>query len=192
MDNALKAVMLEMAMKKNCPAETRQELEKLGYASELQPMSPEWKKGIANSWWSKDYIGNTAEYEKMLALRDRLLAIDGESACLPVMEDDYDNIMQYGQIWIGKKHIRMMKGRPSRCHENVCELYLANRDYKGGILRIATGYALSTDSMWRQHSWLVLRKARSYQIVETTTKRELYFGFCMTDDMAEDFCYWNT
>ena len=191
MFNTLQTVMREMAMRKDMPAQSRVDIEALGYVSDLNPMSDRWKENIRDRWWSTEYTDDTAGYEKMLKLRDRLLAIDGESACLPDIEEDYDNIMTYGQLWIGQKRIRMMRGTPCQCHRNVCELYWANRNYKDGILRIATGYALSKDSMWRQHSWLVLRKVRSYKIIETTEKRELYFGFCMDDETAKKFCYLN-
>lgn len=47
--------------------------------------------------------------------------------------------------------------------------------------------ALSDDGMWRQHSWLVWHKARSNQIVETTVKRIVYYGFVMPYDMCQKF-----
>lgn len=191
MSSTLQSIMQEMAMKKGYPAQTKEDIEAIGYISNLKPMDSSWKDAIKDRWWSTEYTGNTTGHEKMLRLRDRLLSINGESVCLPDIEEDYDNIMTYGQIWIGQKKIQMMRGTPCQCHRNACELYLANRNFKDGILRIATGYALSKDSMWRQHSWLVLRKARSYKIIETTEKRELYFGFCMNDEMTENFCYWN-
>lgn len=81
-----------------------------------------------------------------------------------------------------------MKGEACQCHKNSAYLWKANKNYRAGIFGIATGYALSADGMWRQHSWCVLRKPRSYQIVETTTPRELYFGVCMLYEDAEWFC----
>lgn len=53
---------------------------------------------------------------------------------------------------------------------------------------IAPGYALSIDGMWRQHSWMMLRGARSVKIIETTEKRVAYFGFVMTQKESLDFC----
>ena len=72
---------------------------------------------------------------------------------------------------------------------NSCALYKANllNTRLDGDLTIATGYALSKDGMWRQHSWLVLRKCRSYKIVETTEKREAYFGFAMNAEKCLEF-----
>ena len=55
----------------------------------------------------------------------------------------------------------------------------------------ATGYALSADGMWRQHSWLIHRKPRSNRVVETTEPRILYFGFAMTLEHCEKFVSYN-
>ena len=78
---------------------------------------------------------------------------------------------------------KLMHGKPSKCHANSANLWEQNKD----ITRICTGYALSKDGMWRQHSWLVWHKARSNQIVETTVKRIAYYGFVMTYDMCQQF-----
>ena len=192
MKNILKHIMCETAMRKNRPSITRPDIDALGYTSNLIPMDADWKKRISNQWWSTDYKGDISPYKDMIMLRDRLLSFDGENVCMAYREPDIDNIMQYGQLWIGdKNHVKMMKGEECRCHSNVCELWQRNRDLKDGKLYIATGYALSKDSMWRQHSWLVLRKTRSYKVIETTVMRKLYFGFCMDEETAERFCYEN-
>jgi len=46
-----------------------------------------------------------------------------------------------------------------------------------------TGWALSNDGIWRQHTWLLKGKA----IVETTSPREKYYGFVLTDEEANQF-----
>jgi hypothetical protein len=78
-------------------------------------------------------------------------------------------------------------GKPCDCHRNSCDLWEANRNNPDIRVHIATGYALTKDGMWRQHSWVVWIKARSVKIVETTTPRIAYFGFVMTDKEAELF-----
>jgi hypothetical protein len=47
---------------------------------------------------------------------------------------------------------------------------------RGGI-RIAFGYALAPDGLWRQHSWGV--DAEDGRIVETTVRRVCYYGFVL-------------
>jgi hypothetical protein len=54
---------------------------------------------------------------------------------------------------------------------------------------ICTGYALTRDGMWRQHSWVY---TRSGTVVETTVKRVQYFGFIMNETECEIFLEDNT
>ena len=106
-------------MRKDMPAQSRVDIEALGYVSDLNPMSGQMERKYKGPMVEYRIHDDTAGYEKMLKLRDRLLAIDGESACLPDIEEDYDNIMTYGQLWIGQKKIKMMKAR----HANVIGMY---------------------------------------------------------------------
>ena len=115
-------------------------------------------------------------------LRQKLLAFAGEAVCFPPYEEDLDNILNYGQFWVGS-NAKLMRGEPSQCHANSANLWEQNKE----ATRICTGYALSEDGMWRQHSWLVWHKARSNQIVETTVKRIAYYGFVMPYDMCQQF-----
>jgi hypothetical protein len=55
-----------------------------------------------------------------------------------------------------------------------------------GTYGVMTGYALSPDGMWRQHSW-VYDKQRDV-IIETTVKRVGYFGVLLNDLEALTFC----
>ena len=148
-----------------------------------------WQKDINGKWWAKE---NIEEYKDtpigtpMIELHHKLLSFGGSETCLPVIEEDLEKILSRGQLWLGDK-TKMMKGRASRCHSNSCELYEMNRDTHE--IAIVTGYALSKDGLWRQHSWLVQRNFRSINIIETTEKRVLYFGFVMTNEEAEEFCY---
>ncbi|MEG1564976.1 MAG: hypothetical protein RR365_14825, partial [Bacteroides sp.] len=87
------------------------------------------------------------------------------------------------QLFYGKG-TRFRKGQPSQCHLNACLLWEVNKGY----CQIATGYALSKDGMWRQHSWVVQPLATKYRVWETTEGRVAYFGFIMTDEECELFC----
>lgn len=115
-------------------------------------------------------------------LRQKLLAFAGEAVCFPPYKEDLDSILSYGQFWVGS-NAKLMRGEPSQCHANSANLWEQNKE----ATRICTGYALSEDGMWRQHSWLVWHKARSNQIVETTVKRIAYYGFVMPYDMCQQF-----
>ena len=59
----------------------------------------------------------------------------------------------------------------SQCHQNSKRLLIA-----GKINALHTGYGLSSDSLWRQHSWGV---DDNNKIVETTEPRIVYLtSFC--------------
>src|ERR1051326_1786005 len=78
---------------------------------------------------------------------------------------------------------KQVKGIPCRCHQNVSGRYLKNQKSGKGKLRIATGYALSDDELWRQHSWLVFGS----QILETTIPRLKYFGVVLNKEQTKSF-----
>lgn len=154
----------------------------------------EWEQRCKdNSWWARGYTGSLDDRcKQMLQLRDVLLSMGGCEACLPVTDEDLVNIIAHGQLW-DNITTRMMRGLPSQCHSNSAELWYNNRhSYKNGhAVIICTGYALSDDGIWRQHSWLVHAKPRANVIIETTEPRVAYFGFGMTYAEAEQFDYDN-
>jgi len=112
-------------------------------------------------------------------LLDKLLKLGGEYAVLPVIEEDLDAILSRGERFT-PRWLRIWKGEPGLCHFNVGRLWDVNRQ----LVKICTGYALSDDGIWRQHSWGLFKKK---SVVETTIARELYFGFILTNEEAEQF-----
>ena len=153
-----------------------------------QPMNEEWKERCKNnSFWFQDTVEDARKLfpgmnERLFELKWRLLDFAGEAVCLPGYEEDLENILEYGQFWLGYNAERV-KGEPCKCHQNSARIWIQNKNETV----ICTGYALSVDGMWRQHSWLIHRKARSNKIVETTRPRVLYYGFAMTPEMCEMF-----
>ena len=155
------------------------------------PMDDDWKQRCQNNFWMKDTVNEALQLHpaldpKLFELKARLLEFAGDAVCLPPDEEDLNELLNYGQFWIGN-NIKMMKGIPSQCHYNASRLWEQNKDK----CHICTGYALSSDGMWRQHSWCIWNKARSNQIVETTEPRILYYGFVMTTEQCEEFAYNN-
>ena len=153
-----------------------------------------------NKWWSSDYIAPGKEppealtcgvvgLDKFRILHDILLSIGGFETCFPSYEEDMDKIL--GRGYFRKGTSKMMLGRPNKCHANACDLYEGNIK-KGEDVKICTGYALSEDGIWRQHSWLLHTYQNQTQtrtrVIETTAKRVAYFGFDMTTEEAEEFC----
>lgn len=180
----------------------------------IDAIDPSWRERMRDIWWVSNNIGsplpylrdmispeieidtpefeekarvNIARHEKFLVLRLLLLEIGGEETCFPAIEEDIDHILERGRYYPGRS--KMMAGRPSHCHANAAGLWEAN--HKEHDIHLCTGYALSDDGMWRQHTWLVHRYDTATQhrtrLIETTTKRLAYFGFEMTDEEAETF-----
>lgn len=113
-------------------------------------------------------------------LKAKLLALGGHAVILPAIEEDLAKILKRGKLTTGKSLMR--RGDASRCHANVANLWESN----GGRLKICTGYALSYDGAWRQHTWGLWEG----KIVETTQKRIAYFGFRLFREEAREFA-WN-
>ena len=153
-----------------------------------RPMSEEWKERCRNNaFWFQDTLEEAKNMapgidERLFELKDCLLDFAGEAVRLPEYEEDLENILEYGQFWLGYNAERI-PGEPCQCHENSALLWRENKE----ITNICTGYALSEDGMWRQHSWLIHRKPRSNKIVETTLPRVLYYGFAMPPELSERF-----
>lgn len=117
------------------------------------PMDKEWKKRVeAMQLYNEDATAPwlTNEMKKTLrALRDRILTFGGDEVLLNTRDEDAEKVLERGQFFYGSKY--MKKGEDCRCHQNAAYLWDANR----GRCQIATGYALSEDGLWRQHSWVV-------------------------------------
>lgn len=166
---------------------------------ETKNLSPDHHEAITTKFWATHYTGtlktvfpgkSLSHGKAILELRDRLLTFGGEQGCMPDMEEDIFPITERGQFWYGDE-AQMEIGRPSQCHKNSAELYDNNTDNPKVKLKIATGYALSTDGLWRQHTWLVHVLPHKNSIIETTSERVAYFGFVMTNEEAERFVYDN-
>lgn len=155
-----------------------------------QKMSKDWIERTSHLFWSTSYEGNTELlkpiFQEMLGLRDFILTFGGDQVCMPFIEDDIQKITERGQLWYGDRS-KMIIGRNNGCHENSAILWEENRLIGQENRHLATGYALSDDGMWRQHSWIVDTSRDETFIIETTTERVAYFGFVLTDDEAKTF-----
>lgn len=160
--------------------------------SNYNHMDDEWKKDCyEHRWWAQDsYEKANAFFNKekplskeLFALKTKILTYGGDMVCMPPYQDaDTSHILNYGQIWNGKNPI-IKRGMNNHCHQNAAIYWHNHKDNT----RICTGYALSNDGMWREHSWLIQLNPRSNKIIETTVPRVLYFGYAMTQDLCEAF-----
>lgn len=145
--------------------------------SSVKKIDDEWRQRISDMWWGreeKDPIIDPRLYE----LREKLLTFGGDAVCMARGEPDIKEILKYGQLWHGYGAV-MKKGKASMCHSNAASLSLKRGFY------MCTGYALSEDGMWRQHSWCIDVHARTTKIIETTEPRVMYFGFVLDDERRD-------
>ena len=145
------------------------------------PMDEEWKARLQDRWWARAERDSNID-PLLYDLRDRLLTFGGESVCMAFGEPDVNHIMQYGQLWTGFR-AQKRRGRQCQCHQNCMDLVFEMK----GKYRFCTGYALSEDGMWRQHSWCIERRSRSLKIIETTEPRILYFGYVLDEPELKMF-----
>lgn len=158
---------------------------------ELTPMSDEWKEICARrSWWYHNYEdieelpdNQMKELRRLFDLKEQLLSYAGETVCLPNIDPQIDILLSRGQLWYGDI-IKLKKMKTSRCHENSFNIWDKDKENS----KIVTGYALSKDSMWRSHSWIITKYNNgNIKIIETTEPRELYFGVILTEKESYKF-----
>jgi hypothetical protein len=78
--------------------------------------------------------------------------------------------------------IERRPGEVSDCHRNAAGLWVL-----GDCPAIGTGYALSEDGLWREHSWGIRDDGT---VIETTVQRTAYFGVIFRDADARWFADW--
>ena len=112
-------------------------------------------------------------------LRGLLLGLGGIHLVAPQSPDaDLPAVIDAGFVMAGPVVRRtMMK---SESHRNVAEIWAEKRHELVGI---GTGYSLSDDGLWRQHSWGLRREG----ILETTVSRVKYFGVLLQHGDADSF-----
>lgn len=122
-----------------------------------------------------------ALYPRYSDLRSKLLDIGGIEVVLPLYHElsgaqrsrqryETQRILEAGQTRFGSV-ATLVAMVESNCHVNTANLFTQGRG------SIASGFALSDDGLWREHSWLLDGQGR---IVETTVLRLLYHGYALS------------
>lgn len=106
-----------------------------------------------------------------------LLALGGRFALIKPNEPDHGKLVTRGEVKDGKDAV-MVKGKPCNCHGNAARLFIEDI-----LTEIWTGYALSADGIWRQHSW----GWKDGKVLETTESREIYCGIQL--NVEESFLF---
>lgn len=113
----------------------------------------------------------------------KLLAYGGGEECLApqALEENCPELLERGFFSSENVRVRLWKGRPNNCHGNSAILWGKGKG------RIVSGYALSKDGLWRQHSWV----ANKWGIIETTALRVKYYGYTLNEEESKRFAYEN-
>lgn len=111
-----------------------------------------------------------------------MLEFGGEQACMRRDESAAKAILARGQFWYGDI-VEVNYGEIRQCHKNSAELWASDKVNR----KIVTGYALSQDAMWRQHTWVIEIRGDKNIIIETTEPRIGYFGVVLLDEEAQQF-----
>jgi hypothetical protein len=142
-------------------------------------MTPEQKKFLQGRLRKAVSVQPELKHLKVLLLR-----LGGDFIVAPQKPDpDVPTLLESGFLMSGPITMKLMND--NKCHQNVAAVW---NTQKPNIVAIATGYALSEDGLWRQHSWGVLRDG----ILETTEKRLTYFGILLQDAQADRFAERNS
>lgn len=117
-----------------------------------------------------------------LPLEQKLLALGGKRMVYQ-RERALGALLERGEVCTGTAEL--VPGEACECHANSADLWNESRQ----ALAIVTGYALSEDGLWRQHSWLIRKEPEPNQdrIIETTVARIKYFGVVFNDTEAQAF-----
>ena len=114
-------------------------------------------------------------------LEQKLLSLGGKRVIWRAVEPDLPELLERGQLFA--EPVKLRRGRQGGCHENAAKLWAKDVHRT----RLLTGYGLSDDGLWRQHSWVVQKGV----LLETTRKRTLYFGIALDPEPALKFWFEN-
>lgn len=118
----------------------------------------------------------------LVPLEQKLL-VQGGARMVYRFEPDLEPLLRRGEVF--DELVELVPGELRTCHANAARFWNENRE----ALALVTGYALSEDGLWRQHSWVWRKQptAEQCRLIETTVKRVKYFGFILTESEAEVF-----
>src|SRR5262249_24384023 len=133
------------------------------------PHEPEWEAFVRDK-----NRATFAEDPRRAELERRLLGLRGTIALLFLPDPQIGELLDRGRYFPAAGAL-MWLGEPSASHANAAMMFVQST----GEVRIDSGYALSADGLWRQHSWGV--DVEDGRILETTERRVRYYGYVLND-----------
>jgi hypothetical protein len=146
------------------------------------PFDPEWAsrlRSMDNAYFYEDMVGKPIS-SPMEQLAWSILEHGGVCIILEPRDPQLSILCERGEVF-GVKNRKSTRRKSCNCHQNSAQLW---DDYKP-LLEIVTGYALTNDGLWRQHTWC--RRVEDGKIFETTVARDLYYGVRLTQKESKAF-----
>lgn len=141
------------------------------------------------------YIKLFESYNQFKPLWDKLLGMSENSVVVERYEEDYDKLMSRGEIFDNRNsedpnyyQVDLIKGEPSKCHRNCAKFMDSLTSDDNGYYNLVTGWAL-LDNKWNQHTWIY--SIEDGVVIETTLKRDVYYGYILNDKELEEFIFDN-
>lgn len=145
-----------------------------------RPVPRDWYGRLKANGFTADAIYDQGQHEELKKL---LFQFGGEACVLVFKDPDKERIISRG-ILIVPTMINRIPGDPCECHKNSAKYWKRMKRKKSTAASIMTGYALSEDGVWRQHTWALNAIG---DVVESTEERVGYFGFALTEKEAQKF-----
>jgi hypothetical protein len=131
---------------------------------------------------SKTLLFGDCSGEEMVArywdrMVEKLLQHGGEAAQRPTCDPQIGSVLDRGFLFNGRQ-VRV-QGTPNACHANAAEVWMRHE----GAMGLCTGYALTKEGIWLQHSWCVTTGDQGKKLILETTAVdwEKHFG-CVLDE----------
>lgn len=135
--------------------------------------------------------GSQSSYEAYRNVRSKLWEIAGKTSNVERVDnaDFLQKVLERGRLWNSTDMILVPGEKELYCHYNSAKRYIDEYNKYS----IVTGYAYAETMRigghsiyeWNEHSWLYNRKTG--KIEETTSGRELYYGYILEKDEVMDF-----
>lgn len=116
-------------------------------------------------------------------MAERLLQMGGVDAVQPDGDTQIAKVLERGLLHEGKV-VRLL-GEPNQCHANASQVWIKS----DGDALLCTGYALTENQSWLQHSWCVATVEDHGQVILETTDPDWKKYFNVVLDEEESFVF---
>lgn len=129
----------------------------------------DWFAGLREKGFTANSVYDKGQHED---LKIRLLDIGGEAVIIRPPDKHNEDTMNRGEVFI-KPKIKIILGDENECHRNSAKIWFEHTLKR----QLWSGYALTEDGLWRQHTWV----KDGSTVIETTEERIVYYGYKLNE-----------